>query len=58
VFPIEHGIALSKVVSGSKIIRIEGGGHELHPADWDTIIGAVVAHTSADSQERVIRESL
>jgi pimeloyl-ACP methyl ester carboxylesterase len=46
VFPIEHGIALSKTVRGSKVTRIEGGGHELHPADWDTIIGAVIAHTS------------
>lgn len=48
VFPIEHGMALSKAVPGSTLIRIEGGGHELHPADWDTIIGAVVAHTSAN----------
>jgi pimeloyl-ACP methyl ester carboxylesterase len=56
VFPIEHGIALSKIVPGTKMIRIEGGGHELHPADWDTIIGAVVAHTSADSKENVVRE--
>jgi pimeloyl-ACP methyl ester carboxylesterase len=46
VFPIEHGIALSKVVPGAKVIRIEGGGHELHEADWDTIIDAVVAHTN------------
>ena len=45
VFPIEHGIALSKAVPGSQVCRIDGGGHELHPADWDTIIGAVVAHT-------------
>jgi pimeloyl-ACP methyl ester carboxylesterase len=49
VFPIEHGIALSNAVPGSKVIRIEGGGHELHPADWHTIIGAVVAHTSVNS---------
>jgi pimeloyl-ACP methyl ester carboxylesterase len=47
VFPLEHGIALSRTVPGSKVIRIEGGGHELHPADWDTIIAAVVAHTGA-----------
>jgi pimeloyl-ACP methyl ester carboxylesterase len=45
VFPIEHGIELAKAVPGSKLTRIEGGGHELHPADWDTIIAAVVAHT-------------
>jgi pimeloyl-ACP methyl ester carboxylesterase len=46
VFPLEHGIALSETVPGSKVVRIEGGGHELHRADWDTIIGAVVAHTA------------
>jgi pimeloyl-ACP methyl ester carboxylesterase len=45
VFPIEHGIALCQAVPGSKLTRIEGGGHELHPGDWDTIIGAVVEHT-------------
>jgi pimeloyl-ACP methyl ester carboxylesterase len=46
VFPIEHGIALANSVPGARLVRIDGGGHELHPADWDTIIGAVVAHTA------------
>jgi pimeloyl-ACP methyl ester carboxylesterase len=46
VFPIGHGIALSAAVPGAKLVRIEGGGHELHPADWDTIIAAVITHTS------------
>ena len=45
VYPIEHGIALSDAVPGAELIRLEGGGHELHEADWDTIIGAIVAHT-------------
>ena len=45
IYPIEHGIALSEAVSGAKLVRIEGGGHELHRADWDTIIGAIVMHT-------------
>lgn len=47
VFPVEHGIALAQAVPGSKLVRIDGGGHELHPADWDTIIGAVVTHTTS-----------
>jgi pimeloyl-ACP methyl ester carboxylesterase len=47
VFPIEHGIALSEAAHGAKLVRIEGGGHELHKADWDTMIGAIVAHTGA-----------
>ncbi len=46
VYPVEHGIALSKAVPGAKLVRLEGGGHELHPVDWDTIIGAIVEHTS------------
>jgi pimeloyl-ACP methyl ester carboxylesterase len=46
IYPIEHGIALSEAVSGTTLVRIEGGGHELHMADWDTIIGAIVKHAS------------
>lgn len=48
IFPIEHGIALSNRVPGASLVRIEGGGHELHPADWNTIIGALVAHTGVN----------
>jgi pimeloyl-ACP methyl ester carboxylesterase len=46
VYPIEHGVALADVVAGAKLVRLDGGGHELHRADWDTIIGAIVEHTS------------
>jgi pimeloyl-ACP methyl ester carboxylesterase len=48
VYPIEHGVALSEAVAGAKLVRLEGGGHELHPADWDTIIGAIAQHTKAE----------
>jgi pimeloyl-ACP methyl ester carboxylesterase len=48
VYPLGHGIALSTAVPGAKLVRIDGGGHELHPADWDTIIGAIAAHTSVN----------
>ncbi|HEY7034536.1 MAG TPA: alpha/beta hydrolase [Thermomicrobiales bacterium] len=47
LFPLEHGLALSDAVAGATLVRIEGGGHELHQADWDTIIGAIVDHTGA-----------
>ncbi|MER8574044.1 alpha/beta fold hydrolase [Mesorhizobium sp. M1338] len=47
IFPVEHGEALAKAVAGAKIIRIEGGGHELHPDDWTEISAAIVAHTQA-----------
>ena len=47
VYPVEHGIALSEAVPGAELVRLEGGGHELHRADWDAIISAIVKHTSA-----------
>jgi pimeloyl-ACP methyl ester carboxylesterase len=45
IYPIEHGVALSRAVRGAKLVRIEGGGHELHEADRHQIIDAIVAHT-------------
>jgi pimeloyl-ACP methyl ester carboxylesterase len=46
VFAVEHGMALAKAVAGARLVRLEGGGHELHRADWDRIIAAIVRHTS------------
>ena len=46
VYPIEHGAALAAAVAGASLVTLEGGGHELHPAHWDTIITAIVSHTA------------
>lgn len=46
IYPIDHGIALSEAVRGARLVRIDGGGHELHRADWDKIIDSIVTHTS------------
>jgi pimeloyl-ACP methyl ester carboxylesterase len=45
LFPIEHGVALAGAVPGGRLVKIEGGGHELHEADWDQILDAIVGHT-------------
>jgi len=47
IFPVEHGEALAEAVAGAKILRIAGGGHELHPDDWTMISSAIVGHTQA-----------
>ncbi|MER9056108.1 alpha/beta hydrolase [Mesorhizobium sp. M0213] len=47
IFPVEHGAALADAVAGARLLRIEGGGHELHPDDWAAIIDAIVAHSQA-----------
>lgn len=49
IFPVEHGAALAEVVAGARLVRIEGGGHELHPDDWATIIAAITAHCRQSS---------
>ncbi len=46
VYPIEHGTALAAAVAGARLVTLEGGGHELHPAHWDTIVNAIVTHTA------------
>ncbi|RWL80493.1 MAG: alpha/beta hydrolase [Mesorhizobium sp.] len=44
LFPIEHGEALAKVVPGARLVKIEGGGHEMHRSDWPQIIDAIAAN--------------
>ncbi|PZV38382.1 alpha/beta fold hydrolase [Mesorhizobium kowhaii] len=48
IFPVEHGEALAEAVAGAKILRITGGGHELHPDDWTVMVAAIVDHTQAN----------
>lgn len=45
VFPVGHGELLAKTVKGAELLRLEGGGHEIHPEDWGQIISAINAHT-------------
>ncbi|WP_040678505.1 alpha/beta fold hydrolase [Nitratireductor pacificus] len=45
VFPIEHGRLLAETVPGARLMEIDGGGHEIHPEDWDAVISALSAQT-------------
>lgn len=44
IFPIEHGREFPKIVRQAKLVEIEGGGHELHPEDWSTMLQALIDH--------------
>ncbi|MFA1627145.1 alpha/beta fold hydrolase [Rhizobium mongolense] len=44
VFPLAHGEALAGAVADAKFVTVEGGGHEIHPHDWDEIISAIDEH--------------
>jgi pimeloyl-ACP methyl ester carboxylesterase len=47
VFPIGHGVALCEAVVGARLLKLEGGGHELHPGHWDQIVEAIAEHTGS-----------
>ncbi|PDT36546.1 alpha/beta hydrolase [Rhizobium sp. M10] len=41
VFPLAYGEALARAVTDASLLKIEGGGHELHHGDWEEIISAI-----------------
>lgn len=41
VFPPAYGEALARAVTDASLLKIEGGGHELHHGDWEEIISAI-----------------
>jgi pimeloyl-ACP methyl ester carboxylesterase len=47
MFPIEHGQALAEAIPGARLLPLEGAGHGVYRADWETIAGAVLDHTAA-----------
>ncbi len=50
MFPLEHGEALVAEIPGAKLLRLEGGGHGVERADWETITAAIVEHTAAGAK--------
>jgi pimeloyl-ACP methyl ester carboxylesterase len=47
VLPYAHALALKTALRGSRLLTLEGAGHELHPLDWPVIIEAIVEHTAS-----------
>jgi pimeloyl-ACP methyl ester carboxylesterase len=45
MFPVEHGEALTAEIPDARMLRLEGAGHGVDPADWETIVRAVSVHT-------------
>jgi pimeloyl-ACP methyl ester carboxylesterase len=50
MFPLQHGEALAEEIAGARLLTLEGGGHGIDRADWETIVRAIAEHTApADS---------
>jgi pimeloyl-ACP methyl ester carboxylesterase len=45
MFPLEHGAALTREIPGARLLTLEGTGHGVERADWETIARAILAHT-------------
>ncbi|MCX5424424.1 alpha/beta fold hydrolase [Streptomyces sp. NBC_00078] len=50
LFPFGHGEALAEEIPAARLLPLEGAGHGVDRADWETIVQAVLAHTAADEQ--------
>jgi pimeloyl-ACP methyl ester carboxylesterase len=48
MFPVEHGEALAEEIPGARLLALEGAGHGVNRADWETIARAILEHTAAD----------
>ena len=46
LFPLEHGRALAEEIPGARLLTLEGAGHGVDRADWETLVRAIVDHTS------------
>jgi pimeloyl-ACP methyl ester carboxylesterase len=47
MFPLEHGQALADEIPDAKLLPLEGAGHGVTRADWETIARAITEHTAA-----------
>jgi len=45
MFTLEHGQALADEIPGARLLALEGAGHGIDRADWETVARAIVEHT-------------
>jgi len=52
MFPLAHGAALAEEIPGARLLPLEGAGHGVDRADWDTVARAILEHTGSDGGRR------
>jgi pimeloyl-ACP methyl ester carboxylesterase len=50
LFSVEHGEALADEIPGARLMRLDGAGHGIDRADWDTIVAAILGHTARNAR--------
>jgi pimeloyl-ACP methyl ester carboxylesterase len=51
MFPHEHGKALAEEIPNATLLTLEGAGHGVARADWETIVAAIADHTAPPVSE-------
>jgi pimeloyl-ACP methyl ester carboxylesterase len=46
MFPLEHGTALAREIPDARLLALDGAGHGVERADWETIAQAILEHTA------------
>ncbi|MGH9211927.1 MAG: alpha/beta fold hydrolase [Acidimicrobiales bacterium] len=46
MLPLEHGQALAAEIPGAGLLALEGAGHGVDRADWETIVEAIIEHSA------------
>ena len=49
MFPLPHGQAVADEIPGARLLPLQGAGHGLERADWETIAHAIATHTGPSS---------
>jgi pimeloyl-ACP methyl ester carboxylesterase len=52
MFPLAHGEALAAEIPGARLLMLDGAGHGVDRADWDTIVDAIAVHTGPEPTGR------
>lgn len=52
VFPLAHGEMLAETVANAKLVKLDGGGHELHPGHWGRIVRAIAGNSDPTARSR------
>jgi pimeloyl-ACP methyl ester carboxylesterase len=47
MFPFPHGEALASEIPTARLLPLEGAGHGVQRADWETVTEAIATHTTA-----------
>jgi pimeloyl-ACP methyl ester carboxylesterase len=46
LFPFPHGVELVREIPAARLLPLDGAGHGIERADWDTVLPAIWTHTA------------